>query len=151
MSISVIIPVLNEEKNVEPLIKELDAVLQEIGRPYEIICVNDGSLDRTGEILDQLETSYPKLRCIHLRRPFGQTAALRAGLESARGELIVTMDGDLQNDPHDLPEMLKLIDQGHDVVSGWRHNRQDDSLRVNVSRIANWFVSRVLGTRLHDF
>ena len=149
---SVIIPVYNEEGNIEPLYSMLKAVLQRVGRPCEIVFVDDGSKDGTYDILRELNASDPLCRVIRFRRNFGQTAALAAGFAHARGEIIVTLDGDLQNDPNDIPLLLKKIGEGYDVVSGWRVRRKDKFLTRRVPSVcANWLISKITGVRLHDY
>lgn len=150
--ISVVIPVYNEEENVEPLCAELFAVLDGLGRAYEVIFADDGSTDGTVQVLSGLQSRYPKLRIITLRRHMGQTAALSAGIDHARGDVIVTLDGDRQNDPADIPRLLDLLEQGYDVVSGWRKSRQDPFwTRRLPSKVANWIISRLSGVHLHDY
>ncbi|HEX9106231.1 MAG TPA: glycosyltransferase family 2 protein [Longimicrobiales bacterium] len=146
--ISVVIPVYNEEANVEELHARLCSVL---GDEAEFIFVDDGSADRTCEILRGLAALDPRLRLIRFRRNFGQTAALAAGIDHARGQLIVPMDGDLQNDPRDIPRLLEKLDEGYDVVSGWRRKRQDPFHRRLPSMLANRLISAISGVRLHDY
>ncbi len=151
-TLSVVIPVYNEEENVEPLCEELFRVLEELGRPYEVVIADDGSTDRTVSILTGLQSRYPRLRLITLRRHMGQTAALSAGIDHARGDVIVTMDGDRQNDPADIPRLLEKLAEGYDVVSGWRRDRKDPFWRRRLpSAIANWIISRLSGVYLHDY
>jgi glycosyltransferase involved in cell wall biosynthesis len=147
----VIVPVLNEEGNVEPLYLGIKSTLEAFGRSYEIIFVDDGSIDRTYSRLELLANSDPQLRLVRLRRNYGQTAALAAGFDSARGDIVIPMDGDMQNDPADIPTLVAQIDEGYDVVSGWRRERRDGSVRRIPSRVANWLIGRVTGVRLHDF
>jgi glycosyltransferase involved in cell wall biosynthesis len=148
--ISVVIPLKDEELNVVPLHRELSHVLQQLSIPYEIIMVDDGSEDATFARLAEIQSSDPRLRVIRFQRNFGQTAAFAAGFAMARGRLIATSDGDLQNDPADLPRLLKLAET-HDVVVGWRKDRQDDFLTRHLpSVIANWLLGLVSGIRLHD-
>ena len=151
LELSVVIPVHDEEGNVEPLYESLDRSLQALGRSYEIVVVDDGSRDETFLRLARLAAEDPRLKLVKLRRNYGQTAALAAGFDHARGEIIVPMDGDLQNDPADLGALLEKIDEGYDVVSGWRQSRQDNFSRRLPSRIANWLIGRVTGVRLHDY
>jgi len=151
-SISVIVPAKNEEKNVPVLVERLFSVLRPIGRPFEVIIVNDGSTDSTLRVLRSLAASHPELRVIDLARNYGQTAAMMAGFDHATGEIIVPIDADLQNDPADIPRLLAKLDEGFDVVSGWRKDRQDAALRRNfVSRVANRLISRLSGVHLHDY
>jgi glycosyltransferase involved in cell wall biosynthesis len=135
-----------------PLYDRLTAVLERLGRPYEIIFVDDASTDRSFELLANLVETDPRLRVVRLRRNFGQTAALSAGFDEARGDVIVSMDGDLQHAPEDLPALLEKIDEGYDIASGWRKQRNDHLLLRKIpSRIANWLMAKVSGIDLHDF
>lgn len=147
-TISVVIPVHNEAANVEELHRELDEVLEE---GDEAIFVDDGSTDETLPTLRDAARDDPRVRVIALSRNFGQTAALSAGLDHARGDIIVPMDGDLQNDPRDIPRLLDALDEGYEVVSGWRVDRKDSWLRRFPSKVANWVISLVTGVRLHDY
>jgi len=150
--ISVVIPLFNEEENVRALLEELFAELAKLGRSFEVICVDDGSRDRTFQELSRIAAERRELRVIRFRLNFGQTAAMSAGIEAARGDVIVPMDGDLQNDPADIGKLLTKLDTGFDVVSGWRKNRQDRELgRKLPSRIANRLISAISGVRLHDY
>jgi glycosyltransferase involved in cell wall biosynthesis len=150
--LSIIIPLYNEEDNVKPLYAKLDAVLTGHGLPYEIILVNDGSTDGTRERLDALAASHQHIRVVHLRRNFGQTPAMMAGIDLARGDILIPMDGDLQNDPADIPRLLAKLDEGYDVVSGWRKDRKDNPIKRNLpSRIANLVISAISGVHLHDY
>jgi glycosyltransferase involved in cell wall biosynthesis len=150
--ISVVIPLFNEEENVKPLLDELFVELGKLGRTFEVICVDDGSRDTTFDVLAQLAAERPQLRAIRFRLNFGQTAAMSAGIEAARGEVIVPMDGDLQNDPADIGKLLAQLDAGYDVVSGWRKDRKDKEFgRKLPSRLANRMISAISGVRLHDY
>jgi glycosyltransferase involved in cell wall biosynthesis len=149
--LSVVIPVHDEEDNVVPLVEDLTSVLASLGRSYEIIVVDDGSEDDTYPRLTRLAAADPRLKLVQLRRNYGQTAALAAGFDHARGDVIVAMDGDLQNDPADLGLLLDRIDQGYDVASGWRRDRKEGLARRLPSRIANWLIGRVTGVHLHDY
>ena len=150
--ISVVIPLFNEEENVKLLLDELFVELGKTGRTFEVICVDDGSRDATFDVLSQLAAERPQLRAIRFRLNFGQTAAMSAGIEAARGEVIVPMDGDLQNDPADIGKLLAQLDAGYDVVSGWRKNRKDKEFgRKLPSRLANRMISAISGVRLHDY
>ena len=150
--ISVVIPLFNEEENVRALLDELFGELARLGRTYEVICVDDGSRDRTFAVLAEIAAGRPELRVIRFRLNFGQTAAMSAGIEAARGDVIVPMDGDLQNDPADISRLLAQLDAGSDVVSGWRKNRMDKEFgRKLPSRIANRIISSISGVRLHDY
>lgn len=151
--LSVLIPVYNEAGNVVPLHSELDAVLRGIGLQYELIFVDDGSSDGTTAKLAAIQRADPDhVRVAFLRRNCGQTAALSAALDLARGEILIPMDGDRQNDPADIPRLLAKLDEGYDVVSGWRKDRHDTLLTRKIpSRIANKLVARISGVALHDF
>lgn len=150
--VSVVVAVYCEEDSLHELHRELTATLERLGRPYEILFVNDGSTDGSGDIIDEIAALDPRVMGIHFRRNFGQTAALTAGIDHARGSVIVPIDADLQNDPRDIPKLLARLDEGIDVVSGWRRDRKDRSLtRVLPSRVANWLISRITGVRLHDY
>jgi glycosyltransferase involved in cell wall biosynthesis len=149
--VSVVIPVHNEAENVEPLYESLHRSLEALGRTYEIVVVDDGSRDDTYARLARIAAEDPHLRLVQLRRNYGQTAAIAAGFDHARGEVVVPMDGDLQNDPADIAHLLEKIDEGFDVVSGWRRDRQDTIGRRLPSRVANWLIGRVTGVRLHDY
>ena len=152
IDLSVVIPVRNEEESLRELHRELTDVLAALGRPYEVIVIDDGSTDRTFEVLSDIQSADAHLRVIRLRRNFGQTAAFAAGFDHARGRYIVTMDGDLQNDPHDIPAMIARIENGADVVCGWRKARKDPFVSRRVpSMAANAIISSVTGVRLHDY
>jgi len=149
--LSVVLPVFNELENLEILHKQLKAVLTNLGRTYEIIYVDDGSTDDSTTKLQELAEADDTVVVIELRRNFGQTAALSAGIDYARGEIVVCQDADLQNDPQDIPRLLAKLDEGYDLVSGWRKNRQDHWLwRKSTSALANWIISRVVDFKLHD-
>ena len=148
--VSIVIPLRDEEPNVVPLHDELTGVLVQLGVSYEMILIDDGSADGTFEKLADLQARDPGVRVIRFTRNFGQTAAFAAGFAHARGQYIVTLDGDLQNDPRDIPAMLTLA-RRKDIVSGWRRKRQDDFLtRYLPSAVANWMLGVVSGVRLHD-
>jgi glycosyltransferase involved in cell wall biosynthesis len=149
--VSVIVPLFNEEESVRTLYDELSVVMQKWDRPYELVFVNDGSTDRTGDTLDQIARSDAHVIGIHFRRNFGQTAALSAGIDHSRGEIIVPMDGDLQNDPADIPSLVGRLADGFDAVSGWRKKRRDGVVRSFLSRCANRLISMISGVRLHDY
>ncbi|MDX1601175.1 MAG: glycosyltransferase family 2 protein, partial [Anaerolineales bacterium] len=151
VEVSVVIPVFNERDNLRPLHEKLKEALG--GRAYELIFVNDGSSDGSGAVLEKISAQdSDHVLVIELRRNFGQTAAIAAGIDHAVGEVIVLIDADLQNDPADIPTLLKKIDEGNDMVSGWRKDRKDNFLtRTLPSRIANWLISVVTGVRLHDY
>ena len=150
--ISVVIPAYNEEENIPILYEKLKKVLENLGEDYEIIFVDDGSTDRTYEILKEIAQKNKKVKVIRFRRNFGQTAAMYAGFEHAKGDVIITMDADLQNDPEDIPKLLEKMKEGYDIVSGWRKDRKDPFLsRKLPSMIANWIISKVTGVHLHDY
>ena len=151
-SLSVVIPVYNEEGNIPKLYEELKEVLERLPYDYEIIFVDDGSTDRTPQILEELSKKDPHVKVIRFRRNYGQTAAMYAGFQYASGDVVITMDGDLQNDPRDIPKLLEKINEGYDIVSGWRKDRKDPFLsRILPSKIANWIISKVTGVHLHDY
>lgn len=150
--LSVVVPLYNEQDNVLPMLERLVAELEKIGEPYEVIAIDDGSTDATFAKLRECFTCYEHLRVASFRRNFGQTAALSAGINMARGKVIVTIDGDLQNDPADIAKLLDKINEGYDIVSGWRRNRQERLLdRRLPSRIANWLISTISKVKLHDY
>jgi glycosyltransferase involved in cell wall biosynthesis len=151
MELSVVIPVYNEEESLEPLVREVRSALDPLLKSYEIIVVDDGSYDGTYPVLKRLHRSEPKLKAIRLRRNFGQTAALAAGLDQARGDVIVALDGDGQNDPKDIPALLEKLKEGFDLVAGWRSPRQDPfwSRRLP-SHVANSLISWLTRVKLHD-
>jgi len=149
--LSVIVLVYNEIESIQPLHDELMGVLDALDMSYELLYIDDGSRDSSTERLGQLPTRDAHVRVVSFRRNFGQTAAVQAGIDHSRGEILVFLDGDMQNDPHDIPRMLGKIDEGYDVVSGWRKDRQDKAVRVLPSRIANWIIARVTAVPLHDF
>jgi glycosyltransferase involved in cell wall biosynthesis len=152
LDLSIVVPLLNEEDNIDLLYQSLDKVLNEIGKSSEIIFVDDGSSDATFSHLINIIQDDERVLVIRFRRNFGQTAAFSAGFDYARGDIIITLDGDLQNDPSDIPHLLNKIEEGYDVVSGWRVNRKDAYLvRRLPSNIANWIISSVTGVRLHDY
>jgi glycosyltransferase involved in cell wall biosynthesis len=152
VDLSVIIPIRNEAPALEELHRELTQTLDRWGRPYEIIAIDDGSTDNSFAVLARLQAIDPRLRVIRFRRNFGQTAAFAAGFERARGRLIVTSDGDLQNDPRDVPAMIGTLESGYDIVCGWRKHRKDAFVsRTIPSMIANRLISWATGVRLHDY
>ena len=152
-AVSVVVPLFNEEESIAALHAQLTAALQTLGKNYEILIVDDGSRDGSFRALSDVHAQDPQhVRVIRFRRNFGQTAAFSAGFDHARGDVIITIDADLQNDPNDIPKLLAKINEGFDVVSGWRINRQDASLtRKLPSRIANALISRVTRVELHDY
>jgi glycosyltransferase involved in cell wall biosynthesis len=151
MDITVIVPVYDEKDNLRPLVDELDEVLGATGKTYEIIAVDDGSRDGSRELLKALTLERPSLKAVFFRRNSGQTAAFDAGFRSASGRVVVTMDADLQNDPHDIPAMIDKLDEGFDLVSGWRKERKDGfMLRRLPSVIANALIRRITKAPIHD-
>jgi len=152
MELSIVVPVFNEEENVEPVIREIHSVVSSLEKSYEIIVVDDGSRDQTFTLLSRLHQNQPTLHIIRLKRNFGQTAALAAGLAYAQGEIVVLMDGDGQNDPADIPALLAKIEQGNDLVVGWRFERRDPWLNRRLpSMIANRLISWTTKVKLHDY
>lgn len=152
MDLSIVVPIYFEEDNIRPLYAAITAALDPSGLAYEIICVDDGSGDNSFPLLKELAAADQRLRVIRFRRNFGQTAAMAAGFEAARGAVIVPMDGDLQNDPADIPLLLEKIKEGYDVVSGWRKDRQDTFINRKLpSMIANGLISRLTDVHLHDY
>lgn len=150
--ISAVIPVYNEQDNVAELYSELKGVLEPMGRPYEIIIVDDGSRDATVPNLLKAGAGDSNLRVVELRRNFGQTAAMAAGLDASRYAIVVTLDGDLQNDPAEIPQMVAKLEEGYDLVAGWRKYRKDTFLsRKLPSKLANWLISKSTRVQLHDY
>jgi len=151
MTLSVIIPLYNEEENLPLLYEKLKEYLESLKKEYEILFVDDGSADRTLSILEEIQAKDNRVVVLSLRRNFGQTAAFAAGFDFARGDIVVTMDGDLQNDPADISKLLELI-KDHDLVSGWRKKRKDPFFSRRLpSLVANWLISKVTGVKLHDY
>ncbi|MBI4228113.1 MAG: glycosyltransferase family 2 protein, partial [Deltaproteobacteria bacterium] len=152
VDLSIVIPVLNEAENLDPLYAQLTLALGNSNKSYEIIFIDDGSTDSSYEILENLQKEDGRVQVIRFRRNFGQAAAFSAGFDYARGDVIITMDADLQNDPLDIPKLLKKLEDGYDVVSGWRIDRKDQFLtRQLPSRIANFIISRMTEVKLHDY
>lgn len=150
--VSAVVPIFNEVESLPILIETIATVFQQHGISYEILCVDDGSTDGSTDLLRQLAHQRHDLRAVLLRRNYGQTAAMAAGFNHARGQVIVTLDGDLQNDPSDIPLLLAKLDEGYDLVSGWRKDRQDAMVtRLIPSRIANWLIRKVTEVRIHDY
>jgi glycosyltransferase involved in cell wall biosynthesis len=149
--VSVIVLVYNEVDSVEPLHRELMGVMEALGPTFEVLYIDDGSRDGSTERLGQLASRDARVRVVSFRRNFGQTAAVQAGIDNSRGDILVFLDGDMQNDPHDIPHLLEKINEGYDVVSGWRRDRHDDATRVLPSRVANWLIAWVTGVQLSDF
>ncbi|WP_448583993.1 glycosyltransferase family 2 protein [Thermocrinis sp.] len=150
--LSVIIPAYNEEENVPILYEKLKKVLDNLGEDYEIIFVDDGSTDSTYDRLRKLATEDKRVKVLRFKKNYGQTAAMSAGFEHAKGDVIVTLDADLQNDPEDIPILLEKLKEGYHIVSGWRKDRKDPFLsRKLPSMIANWLISKITGVHLHDY
>lgn len=151
LDVSVIVPVYNEEESLPHLVEELHRALGPTGKSYELVLVDDGSKDKSWEILERMAETDPALNLVRFRRNFGQTAAMQAGLDAARGSCIVTIDADLQNDPADIPAMLAKLEEGYDLVAGWRKYRKDPFLNRRLpSMIANRLISLATGVKLHD-
>ena len=150
-AISIVVPVYNEEDNVQLLYQQIRDVCELLRQSYEIVFVDDGSRDRTFEILEEIHTQDSLLKAIRFRKNYGQTAAMAAGFEFARGDVVISMDGDLQNDPADIPHLLAKMDEGYDIVCGWRKNRQDKLWSRRVPSVcANWLIGKVTGVQIHD-
>src|SRR5271169_5070299 len=151
-TISIVIPIHNEEPSILPLYDRLTVVMEKLRRPYEIIVVDDASTDRSFDLLANLVETDGRLKVIRLRRNFGQTAALSAGFDEAQGNVIVSLDGDLQHAPEDIPALLAKIEEGYDIASGWRKDRVDSALtRKLPSHVANWLMAKASGIQLRDF
>ena len=152
LDVSIVTPIYNEVDSIPQLLETISTTLTENQLTYEIICVDDGSQDGSTKLLTELAQKRTDLKAVILRRNYGQTAAMAAGFKYATGKVVVTLDGDLQNDPADIPLLLSKLDEGYDLVSGWRKNRQDDAVtRLLPSKIANWIIGKVTGVNLHDY
>ncbi len=152
LDLSIVVPIYNEAESIETLVQAIADAVGALDLSYEIICVDDGSKDGSTEVLTNLARRRTDLKAVILRRNYGQTPAMAAGFESAKGKVIVTLDGDLQNDPVDIPLLLAKLDEGYDLVSGWRRKRQDAALtRLLPSKIANMMIAKVTGVKLHDY
>jgi glycosyltransferase involved in cell wall biosynthesis len=152
IAISVIIPIYNEEENIALLCDKVFTVLKKIGKKFEVIFINDGSKDLSLEKLREQQKIFQEIKIINFKRNYGQTAATQAGIDSSNGEIIISLDGDMQNDPEDIPNLLDKINQGYDVVSGWRKDRRDSAIKRNfVSRVANKIISYISGVKLNDY
>ena len=152
LNLSVVVPLYNEEESLPHLVEQLLKALRPTDEAFELVLVDDGSSDCTANVLAQLSAKVPEVVAVLLRKNYGQTAAMAAGFDVAGGEVIVSLDGDLQNDPADIPMLLAKLREGYDLVSGWRHQRQDAALQRKLpSRIANRLIGRVTGVRLHDY
>ena len=154
--LSIVLPIYNEEESIPHLLEELIPALEEIGQTFEIVCVDDGSSDNSFEELKKLRAQDERVRIVQFRRNFGQTAAFAAGFDRAQGDIVITMDADLQNDPADIPKLLAKIDEGFDVVSGWRVERWQEGAKSFITRkipsaTANWLISTGTGVHLHDY
>lgn len=152
VDITVTVPLYNEVDNIPILYQRISDAMNSIGRSWELVLVNDGSNDRSAHVLDEIAARDERVTAVHFSRNYGQTAAFMAGLDYARGKIIVPMDGDLQNDPADIAKLLSKLDEGYEVVSGWRKDRKDNPMKRNLpSRVANAIISRVSGVPLHDY
>ena len=152
LDLSVVVPLYNEEESLPLLVEQLLSALRPTDETFELVLVDDGSSDRTAEVLAEVSAKTPEVVAVLLRKNYGQTAAMAAGFDVAGGEVIVSLDGDLQNDPADIPMLLAKLREGYDLVSGWRHQRQDAALQRKLpSRLANRLIGRVTGVRLHDY
>lgn len=150
--VSIVVPIYNEVESLPLLIDTIAETCKENSIGYEIVCVDDGSQDGSKDLLAEMARSRPDLKAIIFRRNYGQTPAMAAGFDYAKGKIIVTLDGDLQNDPSDIPKLLAKLEEGYDLVSGWRKNRQDNNLtRLLPSKIANWIIGKVTGIKLSDY
>ena len=152
MEVSVVIPVFNERENLRQLHTELGAAMARLGKTYEVIYVDDGSSDGSRDVLRRIHEEDPHVRLLVFRRNFGQTAAVAAGFGATRGDIVVTLDGDLQNDPADIPMLVAKLEEGYDLVSGWRRDRKDVFLHRRLpSLVANWFIRLTTNVRVHDY
>ncbi len=152
LDVSAVIPIYNEVDSIPTLIEKIAQILTQSQYTYEIICIDDGSTDGSRELLKQIAPQRSDLKAILLRRNYGQTPAMAAGFNHARGQIIVSLDADLQNDPEDIPRAIEKLAEGYDLVSGWRKNRQDAKLtRLLPSKIANWLIAKVTGVKIHDY
>lgn len=151
MNYSIVVPFHNEEENLPELYRRLTQVMEQIDEDYELVFVDDGSTDRTHQILRDICALDPRVVGVRLRRNFGQTPALAAGFDRAMGEIVIAMDGDLQHQPEDIPRFLSKLNEGYDIVSGWRQNRQDGFLRTFPSKVANQLMAKASGVAIHDF
>jgi glycosyltransferase involved in cell wall biosynthesis len=149
---SIVVPFYNEQENITPLYMKLTEVMDALGAPYELVFVDDGSHDNTFKVLSDIYEHDPSVNLVRLRRNFGQTAGLAAGFDFARGDIVISMNGDLQHDPEEIPRFLEKIEEGYDLVSGWRYARRDHWLMRQIpSRVANWMMAKLSGIELHDF
>lgn len=151
MFLSIVVPLYNEEDSVKAMFEAIDSAMENFDKRYEIIFVDDGSSDRTFELAEKIAEDHPNLRVLKFRRNYGQTPAMAAGIDYASGEVIVTMDGDLQNDPRDIAELVGYLDKGYDIAVGWRFNRQDKLITRKIpSVIANWIIGKITGVPIKD-
>jgi len=152
MDVSIVIPFLNESPNLKPLCEELKAALDPTGKNYEVLFIDDGSTDDGVQVLEAFRAEMPQIKVVSFRRNFGQTAAMVAGLDYSEGQIVVTLDADRQNDPADIPAMIAKLEEGYDMVCGWRHNRQDTYIsRKLPSMMANRLISKITDVSLHDY
>ncbi len=152
LDLSIVVPIYNEAESIPYLLDAISNSAEQTGLTYEIICVDDGSIDGSTDVLKKETQTRSSLKAIILRRNYGQTPAMAAGFTESQGKIIITLDGDLQNDPADIPLLLEKLEQGYDLVSGWRKNRQDDAItRLLPSKIANWLIGKITGVKLHDY
>ena len=149
--VAVIVPSLNEEESLPELVERIDAAITAMGRSWEVWIIDDGSDDNTFEVVRQLGLVRPQVHGIKFGRNFGKAAALAAGFKAVSADIIITMDADLQDDPAEIPDLIALIEQGWDLVSGWKQDRKDSFIKNNTSKVFNWFTSRMCGLKLHDF
>lgn len=150
LQISIVIPLFNEEDNIKTLYSEIREIFKRVKTSYELILVNDASKDKTWNIISKIAQKDKRVKAINFKRNFGQTAALSAAIDHASGEIIIPMDGDLQNDPKDIPKLIEKIEEGYSVVSGWRKNRKDSFIRVLPSKIANFLIRKITGVKVRD-
>ena len=149
--VSIVVPFYNEEDNIQRMHAAIVAAIEPLRLPFEMVLVDDGSKDRTLVLAEQIAQQDPRVRVVQFRRNYGQTPAMAAGIQVATGEVIITMDGDLQNDPADIQQFLAKIDAGYDIVVGWRHNRQDKLVSRKIpSKIANWLIGKATGVPIKD-
>ncbi len=152
IEVSIVIPIYNEEESLPYLVKEVLDAMHPNFEKFEVVLVNDGSTDKSSEVLEKLSEQHPELICIVLRKNYGQTSAMAAGFDIANGDIIVSLDGDLQNDPADIPLLVNKLSEGYDLISGWRYDRKDAAIRRKLpSKIANKLIGNVTGVRLHDY
>ncbi len=152
VKVSIVIPIFNEEESIPQLVQEILGTMRSTENSFEIVLVNDGSKDRSAQVLEDLSKHIPEIICVLLRKNYGQTAAMAAGFDISNGEIIVSIDGDLQNDPADIPLLLNKLSQGYDLVCGWRHDRKDPEISRKIpSKIANKLIRKVTGVHLNDY